>query len=430
MAALLIGVFFALLLVAVPIAIALGLAGAFGIFVSPGGADLLPVLPQQMFLAVNSFTLLTVPLFIFAGTIMAQGGVAGRLMDFATGTVGRGRGGLGAAIVLAALFFHGISGSSTADTAAIGRVTLPTLKRQGYPVPYSAALLATAGATALLIPPSVDLIIVGVVANISIAGLFAGAIIPAIVNAIGMILYILYHARKHRYGLQTETFSMRAVILSFVRAIPALIMVVIILGGILGGVFTPTEASVVAVVYGLGISMLVYRDLKPKMLRGVLRSTIELTGMVMLVLAMGTILSYAFTVDQIPDQLAAFINEFAHNKYVFLLFVQILFFVIGTFMDGVPAELILMPILTPIAISYGIQPIHFGILVVANVGLGLAHPPIGLTLNTAAAVAKVPVERVIRPLLPFIAISWVTLLIITYDEGLTMFVPNLLGLAK
>ena len=460
MGLLILGVFLILLAAGVPIAFALGAAGTIGIFFSPGGSDLLSVLPQQVFTQLDSITLLTIPLFILAGTIMAFGGVADRLMTFAQATVGRGRGGLGIAIVVSALFFHGISGSSTADTAAIGRVTLPILKKQGYPVPFSAALLAAAGATALLIPPTVDLIIVGIVANISIAGLFAGGVIPAIVNALGLIGWLLFQSRRHGYGgkaarvaatetgrtvdgapaepaqgsglepLDDEAGVITEILQSFVGAVPALFMIVIILGGILGGVFTPTEASVVAVVYGLFVAMVVYRDLKPSMLPRVFLNSIELAGLVMLVIAMGSILSYAFTVNQIPDQLAAWIQQVAPNKYIFLLLVQILFFFIGMIMDGVPAELILMPILTPIAVAYGIQPIHFGILVVANVGLGLAHPPVGLCLNTACAVAKIPIEKTIKPLLPFIAIQWVTLLIITYVEGLTMFLPNLLGLGK
>jgi TRAP-type C4-dicarboxylate transport system permease large subunit len=492
-------IFLGLVLAGMPIAYALGIAGAIGIYQSEGGDALLSTIPQQLFSQLNSFTLLTIPLFILAGAIMAEGGVAERLMNFAQVTIGRGRGGLGVAIVVSALFFHGISGSSTADTAAIGRVTLPILKRQGYPLPFSAALLASAGATALLVPPAVDLIIVGVVANISIAGLFAGGVIPAIVNAMGLIVWTVYQARKHGYGgkdyeknltrrnvsvavltddtagdvsvsrktgaapgvfswamlrLRTGGPSTRAkteleprglgrspstdhvlrlgpvaeILLSFLKAIPALLMIVIILGGIFLGIFTPTEASVVAVVYGLFVSMVVYRELKPSGLATVFVGAVELAGLVMLVIAMGSILSYAFTINQVPDEMAHWIAEVAPNKYVFLLLVQILFFLIGMVMDGVPAELILMPILTPIAIQYGIDPIHFGILVVANIGLGLAHPPVGLCLNTAAAVANIPVEKVIRPLLPFMAIQWVTLLIITYVEGLTTFLPNLLGL--
>ena len=398
-------IFIILLLAAVPIAIALGATGTVGLLLTPGGSDSLPAVPQQIFSSMNSFTLLSIPLFIFAGTIMAQGGIANRLMSFAQGTVGRGRGGLGVAIVIAALFFHGISGSSTADTAAIGRVTLPSLKEQRYPLSFSAALLAAAGATALLIPPSIDLIIVGIVANISIAGLFAGGVIPAIVNAIGLIVWVMYQARRHGYGAKAEVMSGAELLRVSARSIPAFLMIVIILGGILGGVFTPTEASVAAVVYGLFIAMFVYRDLKPSMVRKVFENSIELSGMVMLVIAMTSVLAYTLTINQVPVDLAKWIQQVSHNKFVFLLLVQILFFVIGMFMDGVPAELVLMPILTPIAVSYGIQPIHFGVLVVANVGLGLAHPPVGMCLNTACAVAGLPVERTIRPLLPFIGIN-------------------------
>lgn len=424
------GAFVVLLLAAVPIAIALGATGTIGLYLTPGGGDLFAAVPSEVFSSLNSFPLLTIPLFILAGNIMAQGGVANRLMNFAEGTVGRGKGGFGIAIVASALFFHGISGSSTADTAAIARVSLPTLKQQRYPLPFSAALLAAAGATALLIPPSVDFIIVGIAANISIAGLFAGGIIPALINAMALVVWVVYQARRHGYGGQMQHISMRQISLTFIKAVPALFMIVIILGGILSGIFTPTEASVVAVVYGLVIALFIYRDLPLATLRSVFANSIRLAGMVMLVIAMSALLSFSFTINLIPVDLASWIADVAHNKYVFLLLVQVLFFIIGMVMDGVPAELVLMPILTPIAVRYGINPIHFGVLVVANIGLGLAHPPVGLCLNTACAVARLPIEKTIRPLLPFMALQWVTLMIITYVEGFSMFLPNALGLGK
>jgi tripartite ATP-independent transporter DctM subunit len=424
------GLFVVFTILGAPIAFAIGASGAIGLYFSPGGSDLLPIVPQQMFNSLSSFTLLTIPLFIFTGTLMARGGVAHRLMDFAEVTVGRGRGGLGAAIVVSTMFFHGISGSSTADTAAIGRVTLPSLRDQGYPIPFSTALLAASGATATLIPPTVDLIIIGVVANISIAGLFAGGIIPAIINGTGLVLTVLYLSHRRGYGRVAGRQRFLQLVRAFLIATPALFMIVILLGGILSGVFTPTEASAVAVTYGLFISMFVYRDLKVKMLPEVVKNSIELTGVVMLVIAMSSVLSYAMTVNQVPTQLAIELQQVAHNRVVFLLLVQALFFVIGMFMDGVPALIVLMPILTPIAVAHGVAPIHFGILVEANVALGLAMPPVGLCLYAACAVTQLPLERVIKPLLPFIGILLVTLLVITYVEGFSMFLPRLLGLTR
>jgi tripartite ATP-independent transporter DctM subunit len=414
----------------VPIAFVMGGVGLIGLLLHPDGFSLLPSLPEQIFNQLNSFPFLTIPLFIFAGSIMSEGGIAARLMDVANMTVGRGRGGLGSAIVVASLFFHGISGSSSADTAAIGKVTLPGLRRQGYPPQFAAALLASAGATSTLIPPSTDFILIGVVANMSIAGLFAAGLIPACVNALGLILLVIYVAHKNGYGTEHQPFDSKAVAWAVFKAIPGLFMIVIIIGGILGGVFTPTEASAVAVVYGILITTVVYRSLTIKRLVTMFRETIEIAGMVLTVIAMSAVLSYMLTIYQIPTALASSLDAFTNNKYVFLLLVQILFFAIGTVVDTTPALLILMPILTPMAVSRGVEPIHFGILVETNIALGMAHPPAGNCLFTACAIVKVPLEQVIRPLLPFLAVLIVTMMIITYVEGFSMFLPRLLGVAN
>jgi C4-dicarboxylate transporter DctM subunit len=427
---LLLATFLVLVLAGVPIAFSLTAAGLVGIVLSPAGPGILPVVPQEIFRSLNSFPLLTVPLFIFAGTIMAEGGVAKRLMDLAENTVGRGRGGLASATVVSTMFFHGISGSSTADTAAIGRVTIPALRAQGYPVPFSTAVLAASGATATLIPPTIDLIIIGVVANISIAGLFAAGVIPALVNGMGLLLMVIFLSRRKGYGRAIARSSFRENFWRFVVAIPALFMIVIILGGILGGIFTPTEASVVAVLYGLFISFFLYRDLKLHMLPQIIFNTITLTGSVMLIIAGSAVVAYAMTINGIPQELAAGLRGATDNWIIFLLIVQIGFFVVGMFMDGLPALIVAMPILTPIAMSYGIDPIHFGILVEANVALGLATPPVGMCLFAACAVTRMPLEKVMRPLLPFLAILVVTMLIITYFEGISLYLPQLLGLTQ
>lgn len=420
--------FVVMVLIGVPIAFCLSGAGILGLLLTPEAAGMIDAVPQQVFNSLDSFPFLTIPLFIFAGTIMAEGGVAQRLMGVTELTVGRGRGGLGIAMVVAAMFFHGISGSSTADTASIGKVTIPTLRQQGYPLPFSTALLAAAGATATLVPPTIDLIIIGVVANVSIAGLFAAGVVPAMINAAGLILIVLLLSRRHGWGGTTRRAGARAFAAALVKATPALFMVVIILGGILSGAFTPTEASAVAVVYGLLVSLFVYRDLKLRAIPRVFRESVEISGMVMLVIAMGALVGYAMTIGQVPQAVAGSLQEFAAGRNTFLFFVQLLFFGIGMFMDAVPALIILMPILTPVAASHGIDPIHFGILIEANVALGMAHPPVGVCVFAACAVAKLPLEHIIRPLLPFIAVLIATLLLITYVEGFSMFLPRLLGL--
>jgi tripartite ATP-independent transporter DctM subunit len=420
--------FLVLLVLGCPVAITLCAAGIAGLLSIDDGGQLVSAVPEQIFHSLDSFPFLTVPLFILAGVTMAEGGVAKRLMVLAEITVGRGRGGLGSAVVLSTLFFHGISGSSTADTAAIAKVTLENLRAQRYPLSFSTALLASAGATATLIPPTIDLILIGVVADISIAGLFAAGIVPAVINGLGLILYVIYISRKRGYGTGGARLSWREIAIAFVKAVPALFMVVIILGGILGGVFTPTEASAIAVVYGFFVSMVVYRDLTVSMLPKVFIEAVTISGIVLFVIAMSATVGYAMTISQAPQAVAAWLSTFAGNKIAFLLMVQIVFLAIGMFMDAVPALIILMPILVPVAAAQGINPIHFGILVEVNVALGMAHPPVGVCLYAACAVARIPMERVVRPMLPMMAVLIFTMLVITYDEDLSMWLPRLLGL--
>jgi C4-dicarboxylate transporter DctM subunit len=417
-----------LMYLGVPIAFVLGASAMIGVLLGPDGSDTLPALIEQMFVSISSFNFLAIPLFVFTGGLLAEGGIAKILMDLANLTIGRGRGGMGASIVASAMVFHGISGSSSADAAAIGKVTLPTLREQGYPLPFSVALLATAGATGTLIPPTNDLILIGIVGNMSIAGLFSAGILPACLNGLGLMSLVVYLSRRRGYGNVTIPFSLKQAASAFFRAIPALFMVVIILGGILGGVFTPTEAASVAVFYGLFLAFVVYRSITFAKFLGIFRTTIELSGMVLLVIGMASMLGYALTIFQVPHELGRLLDSFAPGRILFLLFVQITFYAIGTCMDTVPAILILIPILTPMAIARGIEPIHFGILVECNVALHLACPPVGNVLFTACAVGNTPLETVIKPILPMIAILTVTMLIITYVPDIAMYLPRLLRL--
>jgi C4-dicarboxylate transporter DctM subunit len=303
-------------------------------------------------------------------------------------------------------------------------VTLPTLRQQGYPLPFSVALLATAGATGTLIPPTNDLIIIGIIGNMSIAGLFAAGILPACLNGLGLMALVVYISRRRGYGNVTVPFSLKKIAVAFFKAIPALFTIVIILGGIIGGVFTPTEAAAVAVFYGLFLAFVVYRSITLSQFFGIFRTTVELSGMVLLVIGMGSMLGYALTLFQVPQELGKILAAVAPGKVLFLLFVQISFYIIGACMDTLPALLILIPILTPMAVARGIEPIHFGILVECNVALHLACPPLGGVLFTACAVGNTPLELVIKPILPMIAILTVTMLVITYVPHIAMYLPQ------
>jgi len=392
--------------ISTPIAITLVIAGGLGLFMlSP---DLLIVLPQKMFQGLNSFSLICIPLFIFAGTIMANGGIARRIVNVFNIFVGQFRGGLGMVSIISTMFFTGVSGSSSANTIAIGSVTLPEMKRSGYPVDLSTVLLLSAGATSTLIPPSIDLIIIGVVANISIRGLFAAGIFPGALNAIALSILTYYFAKKLNIPRASRvTFQKKKQ--AFKDGILAIGMPLIILGGILGGVFTPTEASSVAVVYGLVVEFFIYKEIKLKDLPRILLLTCKLSGQVLIILSATGILSFVLTYDQIPQKIANYILAYAHNWVVFVLFVNILFLLLGMIMDALPAIIILLPILVAIGVSLGMEPIHLAILIESNVAIGMITPPVGMCLFVGCSLSNIPIERVIKMLIPFFIC-----LIITY----------------
>lgn len=420
--------FVVLLVLGFPIAFVLYGAGVAGL-ATGDGAVFLKTVPEQIFSSLNAFTFLAIPMFILAGSIMSEGGVARHLVALANLTVGRGRGGLGASVVASTMLFSGISGSSSADTAAIGRITLPSMVRQGYPLPFSAALIAAAAGTAALVPPSIDLIIIGMVSNLSIAALFAAGLVPAIINGLALMTYVLVHSRRKGYGQAVaQRPTIRETIGISGRAVPAVIMILLVLGGIVFGIFTPTEASAVAVFYGLFVGKFVYCELTMRKLVLILKDSIEVSGVVLLLIAMGSIMSYSLTIVQVPQHLADFVANATDNWVLFLLLVQILFFMIGMVMDTTPALLILVPLLMPIAKSMGIDPVHFGILVEANIAIGMITPPIGICLFTICAVGRVSIETLVRPLMPMIALLLVMLMVITYVEDFTLFLPRLLGL--
>ena len=424
MATVVVLVLFFALLASVPIAVALGLASLAGLWmILPDG---LVLLPQKILSGMDAFTLLAIPLFILAGTIMGRGGIARRIVNLALIFVGRIKGGLGFVVILSTMFFSGVCGSASADTAAIGSTTMPEMLRRKYPKPFATALLAASGATASIIPPSIDLIIIGVVAGISIGGLFAAGLLPGIFNACALMALCYYYGRKLDLPVaESTTWSEKFRI--FMDGILALLMPVIILGGILGGVFTPTEASAIAVVYGLIVSLFAYRELKLKDLPGVLLEAGRLTGMVMLILGMASAFSFVLAFERIPHELAALIVQYANHWIVYVIFVNVVFFLLGMIMDALPALIILMPILVPAGVALGMEPIHIGIFVAANVTISLFTPPVGVCLFVACGLSKLPIEAVIKPLLPFLAVLILTLLTISYVPEITLLIPRMLG---
>ena len=413
-----------LLVLSVPIAMSLGLASFAAILVM--STDFLIFLPQKFISGIDSFTLLAIPLFILAGTIMGQGGIAHRIIDLAMVFVGRLRGGLGMVTIVSTMFFSGVCGSASADTAAIGSVTIPAMKKKKYPGPFATAIIAAAGGTSQLVPPSIDLIIIGVVANISIGGLFAAGFLPGLVNGIMLMLLVYFFARRMNLPLEPKLNLLEKIKIVW-RGSLAILMVIIILGGILGGVFTPTEASSIAVIYGFVVSFFIYKELELKDIPKVLLRTSELTGIVFLVLGMASVFSFVLTFERIPHAIADSIKIYADNWIIFVLFLNILFFLLGMIMDALPALIILMPILVPVGVSLGMNPIHIGILVQANVGISLISPPVGVCLYVACGLSKEPIENVIKALIPFYIVLVGTVLIISYIPEIALYIPRLLG---
>lgn len=407
-----------------PIAMCLGIASLAGVLYT--SSDLLVTLPQRFLAGIDSFPLLAIPLFILAGQIMGQGGIARRIVDLAMVFVGRIRGGLGMVSILSTMLFSGISGSSSADTAAIGSITLPAMKKKGYPKRFATALVAAAGGTASLVPPSIDFIIIGVVANISIGGLFAAGFLPGAVNGIAIMALVYYYGRKLNLPLEPPI-PLKAKLSKILDGMISLFMAVIILGGILLGITTPTEASAVAVVYGLLVSFLIYKELKLSDLPGILLRSAQLTGIVMLVLGMASIFSFVLTFERIPHLIGEFIVEYSGNWIVFVIFVNVLFLFLGMIMDGLAALIVLMPIIVPAAISLGMEPIHIGILCANNIGISMISPPVGVCLYVACGLSDLSIEEVIRPLIPFLLVLLGTLLVISYVPSITLMLPRLLG---
>jgi C4-dicarboxylate transporter DctM subunit len=413
------------MLISVPVGIALGLAAFVGmLYVSP---DVLIMMPQKFLYGLDSFPLLAIPLFVLAGQLMSNGGLAKRIIAMALIFVGQIRGGLALVVIFSTMLMSGISGSPSANTAAIGSVAIPAMKKLKYPPEFATAVLAAAGGVSTLVPPAIDLIIIGVIANISIGGLFAAGILPAVVNGVAIMLIAYYYSKKMNLPLADETTTSDKIRVLKDGILP-LLMIGIILGGIYGGVFTPTEAASVAVVYGFLVSFFVYKELKLEDMPKLLLNTANLSGVVLLVLATASMFSFILTFERIPHALAQIIVTYADNWIIFIILVHLVFLMLGMVMDALPAIIVLMPIFLPVGVSLGMEPIHLGILIAANVGIGMITPPVGICLFVACGISDVKIGNVVKPLFPFLLFLIITLIIITIFPEITLFLPRLFGI--
>ncbi|MFI4985884.1 MAG: TRAP transporter large permease [Alphaproteobacteria bacterium] len=418
----LLAVFGSLLVLGMPFAFALGLS----ILVSTLIAQINPiVLVQQLMAGISIYTLLSIPCFIFAGDLMYTGGLSRRLVNVAMVLLGRLRGGAAMVAVLSATMFGAITGSANATTAAIGRATIPEMTRRGYSLEFSAALAAAYGPIGILIPPSIPMIIWGVVANVSITKLFIGGILPGFLLCLGLMGASYVHARRMKIPLEPGRFSWRELGAALYDGKWSLLAPVIILGGIYGGIFTPTEAGAIGVVYGLAVGFF-YRELRLAELPAMILRSMKTTAMVLYVVGMSSAFSWLMGYNNLPDRLGNALLSISANPIVILLIVNLLLLVVGSLMDEMAAVIILATFLIHVGNILGVDPIQYGVMIVMNIAVGLSHPPMGYTVFTASAVSGANVDKMIRPLVPLIAVELVVLLAVAYVPGISTVLLKLM----
>ncbi|MBE0676273.1 MAG: TRAP transporter large permease [Bacteroidales bacterium] len=418
--------FLALLLIGVPIAYSIGISGTITLLVSIMPMPAFTTFAQRMATALDSFALLAIPFFILAGQMMNKGGIAIRLIDFAKVLVGRFPGGLAFVNIMANMLFGAISGSAAASASAIGSFVTPRMVDEGYDRGFSAAVNISSATTGLVIPPSNILIVYSLASGgASIAALFLAGYIPGIL--IGLFLMVAAGAIAYRKNYPvSEKVSFRMGIIKFLDALPSLFLLIVVIGGIIAGYFTATEASAIAVLYTLILSM-IYKQIRIRHLPDILLRTVGVTSIVLLLVGTSMGLSWVMSYANIPQGVSEGLLAISSNKIVLLLIINLILLLVGTFMDMTPAVLIFTPIFLPVVADLGVDPIHFGIIMVVNLSVGLCTPPVGSVLFIGCSVAKISIEKVIRPLLPFFAVMILALMLITYLPQLSLWLPGIFG---
>src|SRR6202521_5817136 len=412
----------------VPIAYALGLgalAGAYWIGIP------LEAVMLQVSSGVSKFAMLTIPFFVLAGAIMAEGGMARRLVAFANVLVGmaRIRGGLSVVNVLATTFLSGISGSAVADTSAIGSVMIPQMEKTGFPRVFATNLTITSSVQALLVPPSHNAVIYSLATGgtISIISLFMAGVVPGLLLGFSLIILCLVFACRDNHP-RGQTVAAKDAVRITIDAAWGLITLVIILGGILGGIFTAIEAGAVACIWAFFVTMFIYRDYRWTDLPVLLHRTLRTVAMVLTLIACASSVGYIMALTQMPAKMTAFFLSISRNKYVILFLINILLLVLGCLVDMAPSILICTPILLPVMVNFGVDPVHFGMIMMLNLGIGLCHPPVGAILFVGCAVGKVTIEQVMRRIWPFYGVMFFVLMLVTYIPSVSLSLPHALGL--
>ncbi len=418
-----------LLALGVPIAFCIGLASVVAILMIGPSAPWI-IVPNSMLNGMDSFPLLAVPFFVLAGDLMNRGGITIRLIAFANLLVGHIRGGLAQANVVASMLFAGITGSALADTAAIGRIMIPAMEKEGYDRPYAAAVTVASSIIGPIIPPSITMVIFGVTAGVSIGGLFLAGIVPGVLIGFGLMGMAYVMARRRDYPVRMVPVTRRLAWVTTRDAMIALLMPLIILGGIFGGIMTPTESAAVAVLYAVLVGLFVLRELTLRDLGIALLRSGMTTASIMFIVGTARIFADLLGAEQVPQQLVGIALSLTEERWLILLIINVFLLLVGAIMDTSAAIIILVPVLLPVAVSAGVHPLEFGIIMSVNLIIGLATPPLGVCLFVASDIAKISVERIVLAIWPFLVLEIAVLLLITYVPGLAMALPRLVGYAS
>lgn len=420
----LVGTLVVLVALGAAVMVAMGLAGSVGVFEAALPAS---AVAQAIYQGIGSFTLIAIPLFVLTGEILHRSGASERLVRFVTKLVGWLPGGLGISVVASTMVFSGLSGSVNADAAAIGSTMIPPMAKNGYRREWSAAIVAAASGTGILIPPSITMIVLGTIANISIRDLFLASLIPAVVVAIGKVIVIIGWAKRVGRSVERPAeFAGRSLGRSALEALPPLVAPVIILGGVFTGVFTATESAAVAAAYA-ALLALGYRTLSARDWGRVLVATAKTSGVVLSLVGVAQLLAYVLAYDQVETTLAAWAGQFTGQYFLFVTVVMLVFWVIGALLDGIPALVVLIPLFLPLAERAGMSPLHFAVFSLAVFGISLVTPPLGSACFIVTGIADVSMARLMKPMLPFIVVMLVTMLLLAYVPALTEVIPGLVG---
>lgn len=420
-------VFIVCLVIGIPIAFCLGVTGLLGLWEM--NVITYQVLPQRMFTGLDMFPLMAIPLFILAGALMEAGGITQRLVDFSNILVGHFKGGLAHSNIVASMLLAGISGAAVADAAAIGALLIPAMKKEGYDPEFSAAVVSAASISGPIIPPSITMVVYASVVGISVGGLFLAGFIPGILLCLSLMIVVFVIANKRNYVWNTQRASLKQILIGGFSASTALVMPIIIIGGIILGVFTATEAASVAVFYALAIGFFVYKKLTFKDLKKHLVGAGRTSAGILFIIACANILSWVLASQQVPQKMTEFMLSLGTNPFFILFIVNIFLIFIGMFLETGAAVILLAPILHPALTGLGLHPLHVGLVFVLNVSIGLITPPVGICLFVTSSIAKIPIEKIIKAILPFILVEFGVLFLMSFLPDVVLFLPRLFGFA-